>query len=372
MFGILLEKGWKPRRTIILASWDANEFGNIGSTEYVEDHLAWLNKNAVAYLDVDHAVTGPHFNAQASPLLNRVLVDVASMVIDPRTSKSVYESWVHHQKKNSQDNEQHSLISPVGTSPGLDSVAFFEHAGISSLSMSFDGDNNLLHSAFDDISWMEQVGDPTYEYHQTMVKLWGLLTLRLSSDIILPLYPMDYALAMKQYLDELTCDEQVGTTKHNNNDNNNKTTENELPKLSSALDSLYKTTLKFNNKVQDLSDFADITKKKHNSHKKWLKKVKRANDRLVKFERVFVENEGLLLGRSWYKHAIYGPSAKSGLLQAFPSVIESRELKDLKKVEETEKTLTYILKNAKSMLSKGKSKKHFSMIDEQDDEEIIF
>ncbi|KAL7312865.1 Vacuolar protein sorting-associated protein 70 [Mucor circinelloides] len=377
VFGILLEKGWKPRRTIILASWDASEFGNIGSTEYVEDHLAWLNKNAVAYLDVDHAVTGPHFNAQASPMLNRLLVDVASMVIDPLTSKSVYESWVYRQKKEKDQYDEHnSLISPVGKAPGLDTVAFFEHAGISSLSMSFDGDNTLLHSALDDISWMEQVGDPTYEYHQTMVRLWGLLALRLSSDIILPLYPMDYALTMKQYLDELTCDEETTTTKknkHHSDDNNNKTSENDLPALSSALDSLYKTSIKFNSKVQDLSDFMDVTKKHGNSHKKWLKKVKSANDRLIKFERVFVENQGLLVDRPWYKHAIYGPSAKSGLLQAFPSIIESRELKDLKKVGETEKTLAYILKNAQSMLSKGKSKKHvLRLYDDNQDEEIVF
>ncbi|CAO3619930.1 unnamed protein product [Mucor fragilis] len=379
VFGILLEQGWKPRRTIILASWDASEFGNIGSTEYVEDHMAWLNKNAVAYLDVDHAVTGPHFNAQASPMLNRLLVDVASMVIDPRTSKSVYESWAYRQKKDKDQYDGRSLISPVGKAPGLDTVAFFEHAGISSLSMSFDGDNTLLHSTLDDISWMERVGDPTYEYHQTMVRLWGLLALRLSSDVILPLYPMDYALTMKQYLDELTCDEETTTTttkknKHHgdNNHSNNKTSENELPKLSSALDSLYKTSLKFNSKVQDLNDFVNVAKKHGNSHKKWLKKVKSANDRLVKFERVFVENQGLLVDRPWYKHAIYGPSAKSGLSQAFPSIIESRELKDLKKVGETEKTLAYILKNAQSMLSKGKSKKHIlDLYDGDHDEEVV-
>lgn len=163
VFGILLEKGWKPRRSIILASWDANEYGNIGSTEWVEDHLHWLDKDAIAYLNVDHAVTGPHFSAQASPLLNRLIVDITSMVIDPKTSKSVYESWLDQHISNSfkkgkdnmdndNDNEDFSepLINPIGYTPGLDSVAFFEHAGISSLSMSFDGDEyDVSHSTFD-------------------------------------------------------------------------------------------------------------------------------------------------------------------------------------------------------------------------------
>lgn len=161
VFGILLEKGWKPRRSIILASWDANEYGNVGSTEWVEENLHWLDKEAVAYLNVDHAVTGSHFSAQSSPLLNRLIVDVTSMIIDPKTSKSVYESWLDQYISNSlkggnkkEDDDQEAfiepLIQPIGYTPGLDSVAFFEHAGISSLSMSFDGDEyDVSHSAFD-------------------------------------------------------------------------------------------------------------------------------------------------------------------------------------------------------------------------------
>jgi N-acetylated-alpha-linked acidic dipeptidase len=143
VFGVLLENGWKPRRSIILASWDANEYGNVGSTEWVEDNLHWLDKDAIAYLNVDHAVTGPHFSVQASPLLQRLLIDVMSMVIDPRTSASVFFSWLKR-------HDGSALIPPIGTTTKLDSVAFFEHAGIASLSMSFDGDDyGVSHSTFD-------------------------------------------------------------------------------------------------------------------------------------------------------------------------------------------------------------------------------
>ncbi|RCH97469.1 hypothetical protein CU098_010308, partial [Rhizopus stolonifer] len=97
VFGILLEKGWKPRRSILLVSWDASEYGNVGSTEWVEDHTSWLKKHAVAYLDISHAaVTGPNFSAQASPLLHRLLKQVTSMLIDPKTSQTVYEAWLDH------------------------------------------------------------------------------------------------------------------------------------------------------------------------------------------------------------------------------------------------------------------------------------
>jgi N-acetylated-alpha-linked acidic dipeptidase len=105
---------------------------------------------------VDHAVTGPHFSAQASPLLNRLIVDVTTMIIDPKTSKSVYESWldrfISEALERDDEDEEYTdpLVQPIGTTPGLDSLAFFEHAGISSLSMSFDSNKyHLSHSAFD-------------------------------------------------------------------------------------------------------------------------------------------------------------------------------------------------------------------------------
>lgn len=122
--------------------------------------MPWLREHAVAYLNVDHAVTGPHFTAEASPLLNRLLADVTSNVIDPKTSKSVYDSWLDQyissqskkDRKGDHDKESFTdpLIQPIGTTPGLDSIAFFEHAGISSLSMSFEGsDYDVSHSTYD-------------------------------------------------------------------------------------------------------------------------------------------------------------------------------------------------------------------------------
>jgi N-acetylated-alpha-linked acidic dipeptidase len=74
-FGKALEAGWKPLRTIVLASWDGEEYGLIGSTEWVEEYLPWLSKSAVAYLNVDVGTTGPRFRAAAAPLLNKLLIE---------------------------------------------------------------------------------------------------------------------------------------------------------------------------------------------------------------------------------------------------------------------------------------------------------
>lgn len=228
---------------------------------------------------------------------------------------------------------------------------------------------------FNSISWMEEIGDPTFEYHQTMVKIWGLIALRLSSDTLLPLYPIDYALTMKHYLDQLTCDKPInnetGILKkgHNNKNSNNKTLEHDLPKLTSALHNLYKSTIQFNTKIQGLDRLVAENKK---STKKAAKQISIANERLIKFERAFVHNHGLLVDRPWYKHALFAPSAKTGLIQAFPSIVESRELKDLKTVAEMEKTLAEILENAQSVLSKGKTKHHHLGSSLDDEEGVTF
>lgn len=198
---------------------------------------------------------------------------------------------------------------------------------------------------------MEENGDPTFEYHQTMVKIWGLLTLRLSDDILLPLYPIDYALTMKHYLDQLT-------KKHI--ETNKTMVEHELPKLTEALHQLYRSTVKFNTKLLELSRM----KKKRSKNRK----IRKANERLLQLERAFLHKEGLLLGRGWHKHALFGPSAKTGLIQAFPSMVESRELKDLKKVDEMEAVLVQILQNAQSVLTKGKPRyPHLSFNEEEVD-----
>jgi Predicted aminopeptidases len=82
-FGEALKAGWKPLRTIVFASWDGEEYGLLGSTEWVEENLPWLSKANVAYLNVDVAAAGTEFDPRAAPLLNKVIKDVAGLVQSP-------------------------------------------------------------------------------------------------------------------------------------------------------------------------------------------------------------------------------------------------------------------------------------------------
>jgi len=77
-FGIALSAGWKPLRTIVFASWDGEEYGLLGSTEWVEEYLPWLKQATVAYLNVDVGSVGPTFDVSAAPLLDKVIIDTGT------------------------------------------------------------------------------------------------------------------------------------------------------------------------------------------------------------------------------------------------------------------------------------------------------
>lgn len=79
-FGVALETGWKPLRTIVFASWDGEEYGLIGSTEWVEEYLPWLSNSAVAYLNVDVGANGPDYKLSAAPLLNQVVQEASKSI----------------------------------------------------------------------------------------------------------------------------------------------------------------------------------------------------------------------------------------------------------------------------------------------------
>lgn len=316
--GILMEKGWRPRRTLIIASWDAQEYGSVGSTEWVENHQSWLKSEAVAYLNVDYAVSGKHFSAQSSPILNQLLYEVTKEVIDPYTSQTVYDVW-KADKINMEPNQQDyfyfestpssnkkplPLTEPLGSDS--DYVAFFNHLGISSISFGFRGEQHIRHTSMDNLSWMERIGDPTFEYHQTLTKIWGLLVLRLTSDILLPMHSLDYSKEIVRHMDQLIARQGCLS----------------LPYISSALRSLTASSYHFEKKRNYWAH--KLTVHKHIS-KKLRKQVDKANERILQFERAFIDPLGVGYERPWFKHIIYGPNLNTGLAQEFPGLTEAIE-----------------------------------------------
>uniref|UniRef100_A0A0E0D810 glutamate carboxypeptidase II n=1 Tax=Oryza meridionalis TaxID=40149 RepID=A0A0E0D810_9ORYZ len=189
--GIMLQSGWTPRRTIILCSWDAEEFGMIGSTEWVEENLEDLQSKAVAYLNVDCAVQGIGLFAGSTPQLDNLLVDVTRQVKDPDVEgKTVHDTW---NKMTGGINIERLARTDSDFAP------FLHHAGIPCMDLYYGKEFPGYHTALDSYHWMEKHGDPLFLRHVAIVEIWGLLALRLADDPVLPFDYQTYASQLQEH-----------------------------------------------------------------------------------------------------------------------------------------------------------------------------
>ncbi|NP_001120724.1 probable glutamate carboxypeptidase VP8 [Zea mays] len=291
--GIMLQSGWKPRRSIILCSWDGEEFGMIGSTEWVEDNLEDLHSKAVAYLNVDCAVQGVGFFAGSTPQLDKLLVDITRQVRDPDvTGKMVHDTW----------NEMSGGIKIERLArTDSDFAPFLHHAGIPSVDLYYGEEFPGYHTALDTYNWMEKHGDPFFLRHLAITEIWGLLALRLAND---PVLPFDYQAYTSQLQEHI--------------------------KTLSALTSNGHAVNLMNGCVNDLSGAAmEVLKEMkklqqmdlYDEHARMRRRL--LNDRLLLAERSFLQPEGLQ-GRGWFKHLLYSPPEDyESKLSFFPGIADA-------------------------------------------------
>jgi N-acetylated-alpha-linked acidic dipeptidase len=324
----LVKSGWRPKRSIVFCAWDAEEYGLIGSTEWVEDNYNDLVKNAIAYINVDVAVSGKNFGASAVPSLDRFIEEVIKSVDDPETGNSIFvEAW-KNQNKNSSSNPPDTARIKIGRlGSGSDYTAFLDYAGIPSIDMRFTGPYGVYHSQLDNFYWMKNFCDPTFKYHETMCKIVGIALMRLSSADYLPFNYVDYADEVEKYVNQIEKN--------------------------------YGAKLKSNG-----IDFASV-KEKLKLFKIYADSLFRIRNSLVKIElqkieQKFTRKSGLP-NRDWYKHRIYAPGYYLGYgSQPLPGISEmlywgnfdavKREIKLLEEaIEDVIKEMQTILKNKREV-----------------------
>jgi N-acetylated-alpha-linked acidic dipeptidase len=201
-----VKAGFRPKRTIVFATWDAEEWGLIGSSEYVEDDSLRLLRGGVAYLNQDVAAQGVRFDGGGSPSLRPMLRDVARQVPDPKGKGSVYAEW--RRATAVADTAEPSMGDPGG---GSDFAGFYNHLGIPIAEWSFGGPAGVYHSQYDDFTWMSKFGDPTFAYHATAARIGAAMVLRLANADILPYDYVEFAHTMQRYLPAL--DRSLATRK---------------------------------------------------------------------------------------------------------------------------------------------------------------
>ncbi len=210
--GTLLQSGWKPKRTLIFASWDGEEEGLLGSTEWAENHAEMLS-HAVAYFNVDVAVSGPTFDAQAVPSLKPFVVNITKEVPSP-LGGTVYNVWLENQQSSDansrsldehMDRGQHNAPLVEGIhmgdlGSGSDYTPFLQHLGVPSTDIGSSGPYGVYHSAFDNYAWFTKFADPTFVYLQQQARILGLEALHMADADLPPYDYADYGAEVLSYL----------------------------------------------------------------------------------------------------------------------------------------------------------------------------
>ncbi|MEO6223860.1 MAG: M28 family metallopeptidase [Vicinamibacterales bacterium] len=318
-FGIALKAGWKPRRTIIMASWDAEEYGLVGSTEWAEANAAMLSQKAVAYLNLDSAVSGPDFSASGVASLRDVMRDVARVVPDPGKGGSVGALWESRAKAawaqsapvtlGGPDLEFDQQLGRLGS--GSDYTAFLDFLGVPATDMGFSGSSGVYHSVYDNFRWMSLYGDPDFLYHQAAARLMGLLTMRIASADVVPLRFSGYARALREDLYEIRTD----VTKRARTATGSPFLPDFAP-IANALNQLEVAGVAADAVADRIAASGDAGA------------AARISDALSQVERAFLNPQGLP-GRPWFKHQLIGPGLTTGYAPwPYPALREAVEKKD--------------------------------------------
>jgi len=298
--------GKTPKRTIVFATWDAEEWGLIGSTEYVEEDSLRLRKNAVAYLNQDDIAQGPNFGGGGSPSLRALLRDVAKKVPDPSHEGSVYDVW-----RKRANLAADSLEPPMGDpGGGSDFAGFYNHLGIPIADWGFSGPQGIYHSAYDSYHWMTKFGDPKFEYHVAAARIGASMLLRIANADILPYDYVEFARTMRRFGTRV---DSAIASKH---------WKTSTAGLTSAIARMEDAAVAFN-AVRDRALTAQLS----------TATLKQVNANLLEVERQLTRPQGLVT-RSWFRNLIYASDENNGYAtMVLPSVNEAIRLGEESAVE---------------------------------------
>jgi N-acetylated-alpha-linked acidic dipeptidase len=333
--GELLKSGWKPKRRIVFASWDAEEEGLIGSTEWAEAHANQL-EHAVAYFNTDVAVSGPDFEASAVPTLKQFVREVAKEVPSAKGA-SVYDQWKSHQAAsrnhvNNGFNEKHINaktnddvdVGDLGS--GSDYTPFFQHLGVPSTDIGSSGPYGVYHSAFDNFAWYTKNADHDFTLLQQQARVFGLEVIKMADAGVLPYDYSTYASEIQIYLQAAR----------------KKATESGMK------------TLNFDAALAAAQRFADAASSIPRKELVASTDTKAINQTLLDAEHALLSTQGLP-GRPWYKHTIYAPGEFTGYAAVvIPGVNEAIDAKDVPRATRQMTELTAALNRAAAALESAK------------------
>jgi N-acetylated-alpha-linked acidic dipeptidase len=357
--GQLKHHGMRPRRTIVVCSWDGEEVGLTGSTEWGEQFADELRSKAVAYINVDEATSGPNFHGQAVASLAPMLEETTKTLQDP-SGKSLFDAWketVAREKAGAQSTQFSSSgvvddqLADTRIGSGSDHTVFLNFIGMPVLGLGFEGDYGVYHSAYDDFFWMNQFGDPGYKYHTLMSQLWGVTALRLANADLLPFDFATYAANIRKFVDEMAGNNKsvLSETRSNERAQSKDPALSITPKLN--LIPVLKTIDAFEQGGKNLNESL--------AHKLAEGKLDPAqtaaiNHGMMQLERNWLNPDGIP-GRPWFKHILYGARFTYAHLE-LPGLTEAVEKQDWPTAKQQADILEQALKKNTALLTDLNSK----------------
>ena len=322
--GELIRSGWRPERTIVFASWDAEEQGLIGSTEWAEQNEAEL-AHAVAYFNIDIGASGPDFHAAASGTLRTFVREVTRAVPSPRGG-TVFDVWSgghdHVEVRRVSDRPHTSSPSVDNLGAGSDYTPFIQHLGIPSTDIRSIGPYGVYHSAFDNFAWFTHFADPTFEYTRQMSRVLGLEVLRMAGADVLPYDYEQYGQEIAGYVDTLRAP---------------------VERVLGADSAEYAAAMQAARRL-------DRAGARAMSGQRAAAFSANSNEVLIAVERALLLRNGLP-GRTWYRHVIYAPGQFSGYsAEALPGVNAALEHGDLLLARQQLAALAAALNHAADLL----------------------
>ncbi|KAF6105006.1 N-acetylated alpha-linked acidic dipeptidase like 1 [Phyllostomus discolor] len=305
VLGTLLKKGtWRPRRSVVFASWGAEEFGLIGSTEFTEEFFSKLQERTVAYINVDISVfANATLRAQGTPPVQSVIFSAAKQIPAPGPGGlSIYDNWIRYFNRSS---SVYGLVPSLGTlGAGSDYAPFVHFLGVSSMDIAYTYDRSktsariypTYHTAFDTFDYVDKFVDPGFSSHQAVAQTAGNVLLRLSDSLFLPLNVSDYSETLRSFLQAAQQDLGALLEQHNIS----------LGPLVAAVEKFEGAAVALGQRISALQKgtFDPL-------------QVRMLNDQLMLLERTFL-NPRAFPEERYYSHVLWAP--RTGPVATFPGL----------------------------------------------------
>ncbi|HEY7334900.1 MAG TPA: M28 family peptidase [Bryobacteraceae bacterium] len=319
----LHRQGWRPKRTIIFALWDGEEFGLMGSTEWTEKHLDELRRDAAVYINSDLTGVGA-LGASGSNSLDTFVAEVLREIPEPNSSKTLLEASSARRNRTNADAPPEFRLNPLGS--GSDYVAFLDHAGIASLNFGFGGADSagVYHSSYDTLGWFDKFSDSDLTYGKALSQIMVSSLLRLADASVLPFDFEALSTAIHGYLEDA---QRLARRR---------STAPDLRPLQAQLARLDMAARAYNDALKRAFELPPDSRDE---------RLRRLNESLQRAEQALLLPDGLP-DREWYQHSLYAPGIYTGYdAKTLPGLRESLEGKQWEAANRQARRLAQALRN---------------------------